>query len=153
MRALLKGQFGRQFDKSVKYSKLVTDPFATDYALLAAASAMTGDMTGAKSAAAEVVRLDPNWTVEKYLSDGGGFPDEVAMLFVDGARKAGVSACVPADRLPSMPNLIRIKTLRRREGAASNRLAWPNYFRLGKLNSEPPLMPDGQRAVTVLSRV
>ena len=36
--------FGRQFDKSVKYSKLITDPFATDYAYLAAASAMAGDM-------------------------------------------------------------------------------------------------------------
>ena len=32
--------FGRQFDKSVKYSKLITEPFATDYAYLAAASAM-----------------------------------------------------------------------------------------------------------------
>jgi tetratricopeptide (TPR) repeat protein len=36
--------FGRQFDKSVKYAKLVTDPFATDYAYLAAASAMKNDL-------------------------------------------------------------------------------------------------------------
>jgi tetratricopeptide (TPR) repeat protein len=43
--------FGRQFDKSVKYSRLVTDPFATDYAFLAAASVMAGDMAGAKAAA------------------------------------------------------------------------------------------------------
>ena len=101
--------FGRQFDKSVKYAKLVTTdhPFATNYAYLAAASAMTGDMTGAKAAAAEVVRLDPNWSVEKYMSDGGGYPDDAAMLFVEGARKAGVTACVPADKLP---NLIHIKT-------------------------------------------
>ena len=42
--------FGRQFDKSVKSSKLVTHPFATDYAYLAAASAMAGDMAGAKAA-------------------------------------------------------------------------------------------------------
>jgi hypothetical protein len=34
---------------------------------------MTGDMAGAKAAAAQVVRVDPNWSVEKYLSDGGGF--------------------------------------------------------------------------------
>ena len=40
--------FGRQFDKSVKYAKLVTDPFATDYAYLAAASAMTDDMARRK---------------------------------------------------------------------------------------------------------
>ena len=26
----------------------------------------------------------PTWSVEKYLSDGGGYPDDVAMLFVEG---------------------------------------------------------------------
>lgn len=101
--------FGGQFDKSVKYTKLVTDPFATDYAFLAAASAMTGDMDSAKVAAANVARLDPDWSVEKYMSDGGGFPDGAVMLFIEGARKAGVAACVPADKLASMPNLIHIK--------------------------------------------
>jgi TolB-like protein/Flp pilus assembly protein TadD len=101
--------FGGQFDKSVKYTKLVTDPFATDYAFLAAASAMAGDMDSAKVAAANVARLDPDWSVEKYISDGGGFPDGAAMLFVEGARRAGVAACVPADKLSSMPNLIHIK--------------------------------------------
>jgi Tfp pilus assembly protein PilF len=101
--------FGGQFDKSVKYTKLVTDPFATDYAFLAAASAMTGDMDSARVAAANVARLDPDWSVEKYMSDGGGFPDGAAILFVEGARKAGVAACVPADKLSSMPNLIHIK--------------------------------------------
>ena len=101
--------FGRQFDKSVKYSKLVTDPFATDYAYLAAASAMAGDMAGAKVAAAQVVRLDPNWSVEKYLSEGGGYPDDAATLFVEAARKAGVTACVPADKLSSIPRLIAVK--------------------------------------------
>src|SRR6185295_12680691 len=101
--------FDRQFDKSVKYAKRVTDPFAMHYAYLAAASAMTDDMAGAKAAAAEVVRLDPNWSVEKYMSDGGGYPDDAAMLFIEGARKAGVAACVPADKLSSLPNLIHIK--------------------------------------------
>jgi TolB-like protein len=102
--------FGGEFDKSLKYSKLVTDPFATDYAYLAAASALTGDMTAAKQAAADVVRLDPDWTVEKYLSDGGGYPEEMAILFVEGARRAGVAACVPAQKISSMPNLIRLRT-------------------------------------------
>ena len=76
---------------------------------MAAASAMAGDATGAKVAAAQVVRLDPNWSVEKYLSDGGGYPNDAAMLFIEAARKAGVTACVPADRLSSIPNLIHIK--------------------------------------------
>lgn len=101
--------FGRQFDKSVKYAKLITTPFATDYAYLAAASVMAGDMEGAKAAAMQVARLDPNWSVEKYLSDSGGYPNYAAMLFIEGARKAGVIACVPADKLSAMPNLIHIK--------------------------------------------
>ena len=70
---------------------------------------MTGDMEGAKTAAAEVIRLDPNWAVEKYASDGGGYPEDAATLFIDAARKAGVPACVPVDKLSSLPNLIRIK--------------------------------------------
>jgi hypothetical protein len=93
----------------VKYAKQITTPFATDCAYLAAASAMAGDLAGAKAAAAQVVRLDPNWSVEKYLSALSGFPDDVALLFVEGARKAGVAACVPADKLSSIPNLIHIK--------------------------------------------
>ena len=87
----------------------ISDPFATDYAYFAAASAMTGDMTAAKSAAANVARLDPDWTVEKYLSDGGGYPENVALLFVQGARKAGVAACVPAEKISSMPNLVHLR--------------------------------------------
>jgi TolB-like protein len=101
--------FGHQFDKSVTYTKLVTNPFATDYAYLAAASAMTGDIAGAKVAAAEVAHLDPDWSVEQYMSDEGGFPDDAASLFVEGARKAGVAACVPAEKVSSIPNLIHIK--------------------------------------------
>jgi tetratricopeptide (TPR) repeat protein len=86
--------FGRQFDKSLKYAKLITDPFATDYAYLAAASAMMGDMAGAKVAASNVARLDPNWSVEKYTSDSGGYPDDAAVLFVAAAREAGATrAC------------------------------------------------------------
>jgi TolB-like protein len=101
--------FGRQFDKSLKYSRLIIDPFAMDYAYLAAASAMMGDMAVAKAAAAEVARLDPRWSVEKHLSDIGGYPDEEAMLFVEGARKAGVGSCAPADEVSSTPNFVPIK--------------------------------------------
>jgi TolB-like protein len=102
--------FDGQFDKSLKYAKLVTDPFATDYAYFAAANAMTGNVKAAKLAAANVVRLDPDWSVERYLSDGGGYPEDVAMLFVQGARKAGVAACVPAAKVYSMPNLVHLRT-------------------------------------------
>jgi tetratricopeptide (TPR) repeat protein len=118
--------FSRRFDESVKYAKLITDPFATDYAFLAAASAMTGDTAGAHEAAAAVTRLDPNWSVEKYISDSGGFPDDAAMLFVEGATKAGVRACAPTDEVSSTPNFVHIKACdeeRTRHGAGKRRAA------------------------------
>jgi len=96
-------------DKSLKYAKLVMEPFATDYGYFAAAAAMTGDIVAAKAAAAEVTRLTPDWSVEKYLSDSGGYPENLAILFIEGARKAGVAACVPASKLSSNPNLVRLK--------------------------------------------
>jgi TolB-like protein/Tfp pilus assembly protein PilF len=102
--------FGRRFDKSLKYAKLVTDKFALDFAYQAAASAMMGDMAGARSASAEVIRLDPNWSVEQYLSANGGYPDDAAMLFVEGAKKAGIKACAPASEVSSTPNFVHIKT-------------------------------------------
>jgi hypothetical protein len=70
---------------------------------------MTGDMAAAKVAAAEVVHHDPNWTVEQYMSDGGGYPENIAIIFIDAARETGVPACVPADKVSSLPNLIHIK--------------------------------------------
>jgi hypothetical protein len=85
------------------------DQDAADYAFLAAANAMLDNMAEAIAAAAQVARLDPNWSVEKYLSDGGGYPDDAATLFVEGARKAGVRACAPAQEVSSTQNFVHIK--------------------------------------------
>ena len=41
------------------------------------------------AAAANVVKLDPTWTAERYLSEAGGYAEKEGELFVDGARKAG----------------------------------------------------------------
>jgi tetratricopeptide (TPR) repeat protein len=101
--------FDGKFDKSVKYTKLVTRPQALDFAYLASAQAMLGNIAEARTAATEVVRLDPDWTVEKYISDNGGFPETLTNLFVDAATKAGVTACVPAGKVASIPGLLRTK--------------------------------------------
>ena len=67
----------------------------------------TGD---AAAAAANVIKPDPTWIAERYLSEAGGYAEKEAELFVNGARKAGLPACVPADKLKEMPNLIRVKS-------------------------------------------
>jgi tetratricopeptide (TPR) repeat protein len=102
--------FGEQYDKSVKYRLLVKEPLALDYAFLAMAYAYLGRTGEAETAAANVKKLDPTWIAERYLSDSGGFAEKEAQLFVNGARKAGLPDCVPADKLKDMPNLIRVKS-------------------------------------------
>ena len=102
--------FGEQYDKSVKYRLLVKEPLALDYAFLAMAYAYLNRTGDAAAAAANVVKLDPTWIAERYLSEAGGYAEKEAELFVNGARKAGLLACVPADKLKDMPNLIRVKS-------------------------------------------
>jgi len=102
--------FGEQYDESVKYRLLVKEPLAVDYVFLAMANAYLGRTGDAEAAAANVKRLDPTWTAERYLSEGGGYAEKEAELFVDGARKAGLSDCVPADKLQDTSNLIRVKS-------------------------------------------
>src|SRR6478735_3148893 len=98
--------FGEQYDKSVKHRLLVKEPAALDYAFLAMAYAYLGRTGDAEAAAANVKKLDPTWIVERYLREGGGYADKEAELFVNGARKAGLPDCVPADKVKDMPNLI-----------------------------------------------
>ena len=102
--------FGEQYDKSVKYRLLVKEPLALDYAFLAMAYAYLGRTDEAETAAANVKKLDPNWIAERYLNDAGGFAEKEAELFVNGARKAGLPDCVPAEKLKDMSNLIRVKS-------------------------------------------
>ena len=102
--------FGGQYDKSAKHRLLVKEPLALDYAFLAMAYAYMGRASDAEKAAASVARLDPSWIAELYLSEAGGFAEREAEVFINGATKAGLSDCVPSDRIKEMPNLIRVKS-------------------------------------------
>ena len=102
--------FGEQYDKAVKYRLLVKEPLALDYAFLPMAYAYLDRTDDAEAAAANLKKLDPTWIAERYLSEGGGYAEKEAELFVNGARKAGLPDCVPANKLKDMPNLIRVKS-------------------------------------------
>jgi hypothetical protein len=101
--------FAELYDKSIKYLLLVKEPVAVDHAFLAMAYAYLGRTGEAAAAAANVNKLDPTWIAERHLF---GTAEKQAKLFVDGARKAGLPACVPADKLKDMdaPNLSRAKS-------------------------------------------
>ena len=102
--------FGEQYDRSVTYRLLVKEPHALDYAYLAMANAYLGRTDAAEAAAANVIKLDPTWIAERYLSETGGFAEKAAELFVNGARQAGVPDCVSANKLKDMPNMIPVKS-------------------------------------------
>jgi tetratricopeptide (TPR) repeat protein len=102
--------YGEQYEASVKYRLLVKEPYALDYAYLAIAYAYLDRAGDSQAAAANVARLDPTWIAERYLSEAGGFADKEAELFVNGARKAGLPACVSADKLTAIPKLVRAKS-------------------------------------------
>jgi hypothetical protein len=74
------------------------------------ANAYLGHADEAETAAANVKKLDPTWNAERYLSEAGGYAEKEAELFVSGARKAGLSDCVSAEKLKDLPNLIRVKS-------------------------------------------
>lgn len=100
--------FGRQFDRSIEHRLLVKKPLAIDYAYLAMAYAHLGRTSEAKAAAVTVGKLHPAWNAEIYLSEAGGYAKSEAELFVEGARKAGLSDCVPPTRLSDKHALVRV---------------------------------------------
>ncbi len=102
--------FGEQYQRSVTYRKLVKRPLALDYAFMAMAYGFLGRTDDAAAAAKNVKSMDPAWVAERYLSEGGGSSAREAELFINGARKGGLPACVPGGKLKDMPNLIRVKS-------------------------------------------
>ena len=102
--------FGEQHDQAVKYGTLIREPMAPDYAYLAMANAYLGRTEDAKAATESVIKLDPAWNAERYLGERGGYPEKQAELFVEGARRARLPACVAANALQEMPDLVRVKS-------------------------------------------
>lgn len=101
--------FGKRFDASAKHAKLIKNPFALEYALLAMSDVYLGRPSDAATAAGQVTKLDPRWNAERYLSDTGGFAEPGATLFVEGAWKAGIPSCVSASDLNNTPALLKLQ--------------------------------------------
>ena len=108
--------YGEQYDRSMKYGLLVKEPLALDYAFLAIAYAYLGRTGDAETAAANVKKLDPTGARNATSIDRAAIADKQGELFVNGARMAGLPACVPADKLKDMPNLSRVKSCDQQRG-------------------------------------
>ncbi|MER9879764.1 adenylate/guanylate cyclase domain-containing protein [Mesorhizobium sp. M0118] len=103
--------YGEQFDKALKYVKLLKGAGPIERVYLAMIYGYLNQPDEAKKAAAEVLKDDPGWTAEKFLTFLGGFAMErETELLAEGARKAGLAACATAAELKDNPNLIHIKS-------------------------------------------
>lgn len=102
--------FNENYEKSIYYRMLVKQPAAIDFVYLAIAYAQIGQQSKAAKAAAEVRRMSPAWVAESYLSESGGYPDQEAERFIEGARRAGLQACAPASAEAAEPKFIAVKS-------------------------------------------
>ncbi len=102
--------FQEQFDKSLKYVKLVTGPSINEKSFLAMLYGYLGQPDEAKKVAEEVLKQDPGWTAEKFLTKWWVNGEHETELVAEGARKAGLRACATAAELRDNPNMIHVKS-------------------------------------------
>jgi TolB-like protein/class 3 adenylate cyclase len=102
--------FQEQFDKSLDYVKLVTGPSINEKSFLAILYGYLNQPEDAKKAVVVVLKEDPEWTAEKFLTKWGIYGEYETELFAEGARKAGLRACATAAELKGNPNTIRVKS-------------------------------------------
>ena len=77
--------------------------------LLAAIYGQLGRNAEAAEGAANVLKLDPNWSAERDISDTGAFARQAELdLYLDGIRKAGLPVCASATALQQRPEMKRL---------------------------------------------
>ena len=77
--------------------------------LLAAIYGQLGRNAEAAEGAANVLKLDPDWSAERDISDTGAFARQAELdLYLDGIRKAGLPVCASATALQQRPEMKRL---------------------------------------------
>jgi adenylate cyclase len=97
-----------RYAEAVEALRKVPEPWIEPRLVLALALAQAGESEAARAEAAEVLRLDPAFSVETWIANDFYQPGgSSALRFVEGAAKAGLPVCAvspdgvaAADRLP-----------------------------------------------------
>ncbi len=100
--------FAGRYAEAVEALRKVPEPWIEPRLVLALALAQAGESEAARAEAAEVLRLDPAFSVETWIANDFYQPgSSSALRFVEGAAKAGLPICAvspdgvaAADRLP-----------------------------------------------------
>ena len=104
--------FAGRYAEAVEALRKVPEPWMEPRLLLALALAQAGEVEAARAEAAEVLRLDPAFSVEARIANDFYQPGgSSARRFVEAAAKAGLPLCAaspeaiaPAERLPECAN-------------------------------------------------
>ncbi len=102
--------FDGQFDKSLKYVKLYQNPSINELSFTAMLYGYLNQPDEAKKVVDQVLKQDPGWTAEKFVTkwfiSAGRYSDMIA----EGARKAGLRACATATELKDSPGLNHVQS-------------------------------------------
>ena len=98
--------FAGKFEKALAAARQAP---ALSGPLLAAIYGQLGRNAEAAEGAANVLKLDPDWSAERDISDTGAFARQAELdLYLDGIRKAGLPVCASATALQQRPEMKRL---------------------------------------------
>ena len=100
--------FDEQFEKSLKYAKLYKNPSINEKSFIAMNYAYLDQPGEAKKVVGEMLKEDPHWAAEKFLTKWSIANPRYSELIAEGARKAGLRACANAAELEANSNMIRV---------------------------------------------
>jgi TolB-like protein len=98
--------FASKFEKALAAARQAP---ALSGPLLAAIYGQLGRNAEAAEGAANVLKLDPDWSAERDISDTGAFARHAELdLYLDGIRKAGLPVCASTTALQQRPDMKRL---------------------------------------------
>jgi TolB-like protein/class 3 adenylate cyclase/tetratricopeptide (TPR) repeat protein len=101
--------YARQFDRSVTVAKTTVNPSMWDYVYRPLVYAQTSHKDETKAAVSDLVRRDPEYSAERWLSETNSFLRDVELnYFLDSNRKAGLPICATEAQLAKYPDMQRL---------------------------------------------
>ena len=100
----------RRFQEAVAATKQKLHPNQLwDVQFRALSYAQLGDQKQASQDVAELMKSNPEYSAEKFLSDTGTYLRETELdLYLDSVRKSGLPLCATAPQLAKYPDLKRL---------------------------------------------
>jgi TolB-like protein/class 3 adenylate cyclase/Tfp pilus assembly protein PilF len=101
---------GRQFEKAVPILKKTTLEDLWFYVFRALIYGQLGLGADTAAASTDLLRQDPDYSAERWLSDTGTYARETELsLFLDGVKKAGLPLCATEAQLAKYPDMKRLE--------------------------------------------